>query len=59
MGICSTLGCKFACGCAMLQYLPVNNFEFIKDNSQFNEGFIKNVMKKVMKGIFWSWCSIS
>ena len=52
MGICSTLGCKFACGCAMLQYLPVNNFEFIKDNSQFNEGFIKNVMKKVMKGIF-------
>ena len=28
--------------CAMLQKLPVNNFEWIKDNFQFNEDFIKN-----------------
>ena len=26
----------------MLQKLPVNNFEWIKDTSQFNEDFIKN-----------------
>ena len=26
----------------MLQKLPVNNFEWIKDTSQFNEHFIKN-----------------
>ena len=26
----------------MLQKLPVNNFEWIKDTSQFNENFIKN-----------------
>ena len=30
------------CGWAMLQNLPVNNFEWIKDTSQFNEDFIKN-----------------
>ena len=29
-------------GWAMLQELPVNNFEWIKDTSQFNEIFIKN-----------------
>ena len=29
-------------GWAMLQKLPVNDFEWIKDTSQFNEGFIKN-----------------
>ena len=27
---------------AVLQKLPVNNFEWIKDTSQFNEDFIKN-----------------
>ena len=27
---------------AMLQKLPVNNFEWIKNTSQFNENFIKN-----------------
>ena len=27
---------------AMPQNLPVNNFEWIKDTSQFNEDFIKN-----------------
>ena len=26
---------------AMLRKLPVKNFEWIKDNSQFNEDFIK------------------
>ena len=29
-------------GCAMSQKLPVNNFEWIKDTSKFNEDFIKN-----------------
>ena len=29
-------------GCATSQKLPVNNFEWIKDPSQFNEDFIKN-----------------
>ena len=29
-------------GLAMPQKLPVNNFEWIKDSSQFNEHFIKN-----------------
>ena len=29
-------------GWAMLQKLPVNNFEWIKDTSQFNEDFINN-----------------
>ena len=33
----------------MLQKLPVNNFEWIEDTSQFNEDFIKIIMKKVMK----------
>ena len=36
----------------MLQKLPVNNFEWIKNTSQFNEDFIKTIMKKVMKNIF-------
>ena len=36
-------------GWAMSQKLPVNNFEWIKDTSQFNEDFI---MKKMMKDIF-------
>ena len=30
-------------GWAMSQKLPVNNFEFIKDTSQFNEDFIKKL----------------
>ena len=29
-------------GWVMWQKLPVNNFEWIKDTSQFNEDFIKN-----------------
>ena len=46
-------------GWAMSQKLPVNNFESIEETTQFNEDFIKTIMKKVMKDIFtWSWCSI-
>ena len=30
-------------GWAMSQKLPVNNFEWIKDTSHFNEDFIKKV----------------
>ena len=29
---------------AMSPELPVNNFEWIKDTSQFNEDFIKTIM---------------
>ena len=37
----------------MLQKLPVNNFGWIKDTSQFNEDYIKKtIIKKVMKDIF-------
>ena len=28
--------------CAMSRKVPANNFEWIDDNSQFNEDFIKN-----------------
>ena len=44
---------------AVLQKLPVNNFEWIEDTSQFNEDFIKNYIKKVVKDISRSWYSIS
>ena len=40
-------------GWAMSQKLPVNNFEWIKDPSQFKEDFIKTIMKKVIKDIFF------
>ena len=36
----------------MSQKLPVSNFEWIKNTSQFNEYFIKSIMKKLMKDIF-------
>ena len=37
----------------MPQKLPVNNFEWIEDTSQFNKDFIKNYRKKkAMKDIF-------
>ena len=40
-------------GWAMPQKLPVNNFEWIEETSQFNEDFIqKTMMKKVKKYIF-------
>ena len=37
----------------MAQKLPINNFEWIKKTSQFNEDFIKKIrMKKMMKDIY-------
>ena len=37
----------------MSQKIPVNNFEWIENNSQFNEHFIKKtITKKVMKDTF-------
>ena len=36
----------------MSQKVPINNFELIKDNSQFNEDFIKNYNEKSDKGYF-------
>ena len=40
-------------GWVMLQKLPVNNFERIKDTFQFNEDFQKKIiMKKVIEDIF-------
>ena len=38
-------------GWEMLQKLPVNNFEWIKDTSQFNEDFIKNYNEESDQGI--------
>ena len=36
-------------GWTMSQKLPVNNFQWIKDTSQFKEDFIKKtIMKKMM-----------
>ena len=40
-------------GQAMSQKLSVNNFEQIKDTSQFNEDFKKAIMKNMIKGFFW------
>ena len=37
---------------AMLQKLLVNNFQWIKDISQFNDDFIKNFNEKVTKDVF-------
>ena len=39
-------------GWAMSQKLPANNFEWIKDISQFNEDFIKNYNEESDKGYF-------
>ena len=36
----------------MLQKLPVNNFEWIEDTSQFNEDFIKNYNERSDKRYF-------
>ena len=40
-------------GWAMSQKLPVNNFEWIKDTSQFNEDFIKNYNEESDEGYFF------
>ena len=37
----------------MTQKLPVNNFEWIEDTSQFNEGFIKNYTEGKDEGYFF------
>ena len=39
-------------GWAMSQKLPVNNFKWIKDTSQFNEDFIKNYNEESDEGYF-------
>ena len=39
-------------GWAMSQKLPVNNFEWIKDTSQFNEDFIKDYNGESDEGYF-------
>ena len=39
-------------GCTMLQKLPANNFEQIKDTSQFNEDFKRNYNEGSDKGYF-------
>ena len=39
-------------GWAMSQKLPVNNFKWIKDTSQFNEDFIKRFNKGSDEGYF-------
>ena len=39
-------------GWTMSHKLPVNNFEWIKDTSQFSEDFIKNYNEKSDKGYF-------
>ena len=36
----------------MSQKLPVNNFEWIKDTSQFNEDFMKNYNGESDEGYF-------
>ena len=40
------------CGWAMSHKLPLNNFEWTKDTSQFNEGVIKNYNEENDKGYF-------
>ena len=40
------------CGSAMSQKLPLNQFERIKDTSQFNEDFLNNYNERVMEDIF-------
>ena len=39
-------------GWAMSQKLPVNNFEWIEDTSQFNEDFIKSYNEESDEGYF-------
>ena len=39
-------------GWAMSQKLPVNNFEWIENTSQFNENFIKNYNEESNEGYF-------
>ena len=49
----------------MLQKLPVNNFDWIKNTSQFNEGFIENyneesdIFSKLMFNILNSYTTVT
>ena len=40
-------------GWVMSQKLPINNFERIKDTSQFNENFMENHNEESDKGYFF------
>ena len=40
-------------GCTMSQKLPVNNFEWIKNASQFNKNFVKNYNEESDEGCFF------
>ena len=42
----------------MSQKLPVNNFEWIEDTSQFNENFVNSYNNESDEGYFLS-CSVS
>ena len=47
-------------GWTMSQNLPVNNFEWIEDTSQFNEDFIKSNNEENNEGYFFrSWYLVS
>ena len=47
-------------GWAVSQNLPVNNFEWIEDTSQFNEDFIKSNNEENNEGYFFrSWYLVS
>ena len=49
----SILGCKsWLYGWTMLQKLPVSNFEWIKDTSQFNQDFVKDYNEDSDEGYF-------
>ena len=48
----SALGCKKLIWMTMLQQLPVNLFEWIKDTFQFNKDFIKNYNEETVEGYF-------
>ena len=50
--ISSTLGLNNLYCWAMSQNLPINNFDWIKDTSQFNENFIKIYNEESDKGYF-------
>ena len=54
MKICHifNIGINNLYGWPMSQKLPVNNFEWIKDTSQFNEDFMKNYNEESDKGYF-------
>ena len=39
-------------GWAVLEKLPLNDFEWIKDTFQFNEGFTKNYNEETNEGYF-------